>query len=46
MSDLFDDAAPRQRLAIGVETGQVMTVLGPVPVEEMGITLMHEHILL
>ncbi len=23
-----------------------MTVLGPVPVEEMGITLMHEHILL
>ena len=25
---------------------QVMTVLGPVPVEDMGITLMHEHILL
>ena len=23
-----------------------MTVLGPVPVEEMGVTLMHEHILL
>ncbi|RWL16123.1 MULTISPECIES: phosphotriesterase [Mesorhizobium] len=46
MSDLFDDAAPRQRLAIGVESGQVMTVLGPVPVEEMGVTLMHEHILL
>ncbi|TIU02587.1 MAG: phosphotriesterase-related protein, partial [Mesorhizobium sp.] len=33
-------------MAIGVETGHVMTVLGPVPVEEMGITLMHEHILL
>ena len=46
MNHLFDDTAPRQRLEIGVETGQVMTVLGPVPVEEMGVTLMHEHILL
>ena len=32
--------------AIGVGSGQVMTVLGPLPVERMGITLMHEHILL
>src|SRR5438132_10019022 len=46
MNNLFDDAPPRQRLEIGVETGHVMTVLGPVPVDQMGITLMHEHILL
>jgi phosphotriesterase-related protein len=26
-------------------TGQVMTVLGPVPAEELGVTSMHEHIL-
>jgi phosphotriesterase-related protein len=31
---------------IGVQSGQVMTVLGPIPVEAMGITLMHEHIVL
>ena len=30
---------------IGVKSGQVMTVQGPVPVEELGITLTHEHIL-
>ena len=29
MSNLFDDAPPRQRLKIGIETGQVMTVLAP-----------------
>jgi phosphotriesterase-related protein len=28
-----------------VGSGQVMTVRGPIPVEELGITLMHEHIL-
>ncbi|MEM8588960.1 MAG: phosphotriesterase-related protein [Pseudomonadota bacterium] len=32
--------------AIGVTSGQVMTVLGPLPVDQMGITLPHEHILL
>jgi phosphotriesterase-related protein len=32
--------------AIGVRSGQVMTVLGPIAVEAMGVTLMHEHILL
>jgi len=32
--------------AIGVRSGTVMTVLGPLPVEKMGTTLMHEHILL
>ncbi len=32
-------------LPIGVGSGHVMTVLGPLPVEQMGITLMHEHIL-
>jgi phosphotriesterase-related protein len=32
--------------AVGVRSGRVMTVLGPVPVEAMGITLMHEHIVL
>ena len=31
---------------IGVHSGTVMTVLGPIPVEAMGVTLMHEHILL
>ncbi|TFF24816.1 phosphotriesterase [Jiella endophytica] len=31
---------------IGVGSGQVMTVLGPIPVAEMGVTLMHEHILI
>ncbi|WP_319022357.1 phosphotriesterase-related protein [Burkholderia sp. Z1] len=31
---------------IGVGSGHVMTVLGPIAVDEMGITLMHEHILL
>ncbi len=28
-----------------VGSGQVMTVLGPVPASELGITLMHEHLL-
>jgi phosphotriesterase-related protein len=32
--------------AVGVRSGRVMTVLGPIPVEAMGITLMHEHIVL
>jgi phosphotriesterase-related protein len=31
--------------SVGVESGQVMTVLGPVPASELGITLMHEHLL-
>ncbi len=31
--------------SVGVKSGQVMTVLGPIPVESLGITLMHEHIL-
>ena len=30
---------------VGVHSGQVMTVLGPMPVSELGITLTHEHIL-
>lgn len=34
------------RPSVGVRSGKVMTVLGPIPVEAMGITLMHEHILL
>lgn len=33
-------------LPVGVDSGYVMTVLGPIPVEELGVTLMHEHILL
>ena len=37
-------SAPRH--PIGVASGTVMTVLGPVPLERMGVTLMHEHILL
>ncbi len=31
---------------IGVDSGQVMTVLGPIPVEDLGVTLTHEHILI
>jgi phosphotriesterase-related protein len=31
--------------SVGVKSGQVMTVLGPIPVQNLGITLMHEHIL-
>lgn len=30
---------------IGVHSGQVMTVLGPIAVEDLGVTLVHEHIL-
>jgi len=30
---------------VGMFSGQVMTVLGPVPVDNLGITLMHEHLL-
>lgn len=37
---------PAERAPIGVQSGMVMTVTGPVPVDEMGVTLMHEHILL
>ena len=40
---LFRDA---DQLPIGVESGFAMTVLGPVPVEDLGVTLMHEHIML
>ncbi len=39
----MNDAA---KPAIGVQSGTVMTVLGPIPVDRMGVTLMHEHILL
>ncbi|MEX0698028.1 MAG: hypothetical protein WEB85_01650 [Dongiaceae bacterium] len=31
---------------IGTRSGRVMTVLGPIPVESMGVTLMHEHLLI
>ena len=46
MTNLFDDTVPRPRVEIGVGTGNIMTVLGPIPVRDMGVTLMHEHILL
>jgi phosphotriesterase-related protein len=39
----FGHAAP---LLVGVDSGHVMTVLGPLPIHEMGVTLMHEHILI
>ncbi|MEQ1956105.1 phosphotriesterase-related protein [Mesorhizobium sp. CN2-181] len=45
MDDLFD-TTPAKRHPIGIATGEVMTVTGPVPVDAMGVTLMHEHILL
>lgn len=37
---------PAERAPIGIRSGTVMTVTGPVPVDDMGVTLMHEHILL
>lgn len=40
---IFRHADP---LPLGVDSGYVMTVLGPLPVAQMGVTLMHEHILL
>ncbi|TCK29173.1 phosphotriesterase-related protein [Ancylobacter aquaticus] len=33
-------------LPVGVDSGHAMTVLGPVPVAKLGVTLTHEHILL
>jgi phosphotriesterase-related protein len=41
MSREANDAA-----SVGVGSGKVMTVLGQIPVEAMGVTLMHEHLLL
>ena len=43
LNSLFSHSAP---LPVGVFSGHVMTVLGPLPVSQMGVTLMHEHILL
>ncbi|WP_158938818.1 phosphotriesterase [Burkholderia sp. S171] len=43
MSSIFRRDSP---LPIGVGSGHVMTVLGPLPVAQMGVTLMHEHVLL
>jgi phosphotriesterase-related protein len=40
---VFGHASP---LPVGVDSGHVMTVLGPLPIEQMGVTLMHEHILI
>ena len=34
-----------ERSIAHVESGQVMTVLGPIPATAMGLTLMHEHLL-
>jgi phosphotriesterase-related protein len=45
MDHLFKDE-PQPRHPIGVRSGTVMTVLGPVPIADMGVTLMHEHIFL
>jgi phosphotriesterase-related protein len=45
MDHLFE-SNPTKRAEIGVRSGTAMTVLGPVSVDDLGITLMHEHILL
>ncbi|KTR05541.1 aryldialkylphosphatase [Aureimonas ureilytica] len=44
----FQDRSSRQTegTGIGVHSGYVMTVDGPIPVTDMGVTLMHEHIFL
>jgi predicted metal-dependent phosphotriesterase family hydrolase len=31
---------------VGIASGKVMTVLGPIEASDLGVTLMHEHILL
>lgn len=45
LDHLFSDSG-RNRHPIGVRSGTAMTVLGPVAVSDLGITLMHEHIFL
>jgi phosphotriesterase-related protein len=45
LDHLFTDSG-KSRHPIGVKSGTAMTVLGPVPVSDMGVTLMHEHIFL
>ena len=44
----FRDPASRRAApsGIGVRSGHVMTVDGPSPVSDMGVTLMHEHVFL
>jgi phosphotriesterase-related protein len=44
MNDIITTS--HEEALVGVRSGKVMTVLGPIPVEELGITLMHEHLLL
>lgn len=44
--DHLFDPKDRPRHPIGVRSGTVMTVTGPVPVADLGVTLMHEHVLL
>ncbi|MFC0400000.1 phosphotriesterase family protein [Paraburkholderia rhizosphaerae] len=46
MTDFLRTFGPADTTPIGVDSGYVMTVRGPVPVDEMGVTLMHEHILI
>ncbi|PND21615.1 phosphotriesterase-related protein [Ensifer sp. MMN_5] len=45
LEELFTDQ-PKKSHPIGVFSGTAMTVTGPVPVENLGVTLMHEHIFL
>ena len=45
LDELFADT-PKPRHPIGVTSGTAMTVTGPVPVADLGVTLMHEHIFL
>ncbi|WP_182086451.1 phosphotriesterase [Aureimonas sp. ME7] len=44
----FQDAGTRRAgtAGIGVRSGHVMTVDGPIPTGDMGVTLMHEHVFL
>ena len=35
----------KQRSQAATDSGQVMTVQGPIAVEAMGVALMHEHLL-
>lgn len=46
MLDHLFTAKPGERHPIGVRSGLAMTVTGPVPVADLGVTLMHEHVFL
>ncbi|KXV58345.1 aryldialkylphosphatase [Acetobacter senegalensis] len=43
---MTDKSSAMEPMSVGVRSGRIMTVNGPVNAGEMGVTLVHEHILL